>query len=191
VGDPLDQRAVALLRRLLPAQALQLELRQRQRVLAPLVDAELLRLRQDLPLRPVQRGERRHLGAQQLGRHRLEQVVDRARLVAAQDPALVGAVRGDEDDGDVAGARVLPHQARGLVPVHLGHVHVEQDERALVAQQEPQRLRAGARLHQLVPRPRQRRLERQQVRRPIVHQQDLHGLDTVHERSGGSAEMRP
>ena len=52
----------------------------------------------------AQLDEHGDLGAQHLGHDRLEQEVDRAELVAAQDALLILAIRGDEDDRRVPAA---------------------------------------------------------------------------------------
>jgi hypothetical protein len=176
VGDPLDEGSVAALRGLVAPQALQLQLRQLERVRAALVVAELLGLGEELALRAVKGGERGHLRAQHLRPDRLQEVVDAAALVPGQLLVLVLAVAGHEHDGDVAGPLVRPDQPGGLVTVQVRHVHVHEDERAALGEEEAQRLRARLRLHHLVLRRGERGAHREQVRGAIIHEQDLHAL---------------
>jgi NAD(P)-dependent dehydrogenase (short-subunit alcohol dehydrogenase family) len=59
--------------------------------------------------------------------HRLEEIVLGAHLDAARD-AVHLLHRGHHDDRDVPEARVAAQRLQHLVPVHLGHLDVEQDE---------------------------------------------------------------
>jgi len=106
------------------------------------------------------------------GIERLRQVVDAAIFVPARDVGLVAVDRGDEDDRDLSRARVGADQRRGLEAVEVRHLHVEQDDRELVDQQRLQRLAPRAGRHQPLAQRRQRRLERHQIRRVVVYQQD-------------------
>ena len=130
------------------------------------------RLRLDPLLAQEDVDEHRHLGPQDARIERLRHVVDAAVLVAARDVGRVAVDRGDEDDRDLRGARVCADQRRGLEPVELRHLHVEQDHRELVDEQRLQRLAPRAGAHQPLAERRQRRLERHQVRRVVVYQQD-------------------
>ena len=69
--------------------------------------------------------EDRDLRAQHLRLERLEEVVDRAGRVAAEDVALFLRDRREEDDRDVARPLALLDQLGGLEPVELRHLDVE------------------------------------------------------------------
>ena len=75
------------------------------------------------------------LGAEDVRVERLEDVVDGAELVAAEDIRLAARQRGEEDDRRVAGAVALADQAGGLEAVEVGHLHVEQHDREVRVQQ--------------------------------------------------------
>ena len=57
--------------------------------------------------------------------------------------ALLVAVGGDEDDGDVAGAGIDAHEFGGFVAIHAGHLHVEEDEGGVEAEDALEGLVAG------------------------------------------------
>src|SRR5439155_847662 len=65
----------------------------------------------------------------------LEHVVDRARLVAAEDVVLLLGDRRHEDDRDRARALPALDVVGGLEAVELGHLDVEQDHREIVVEQ--------------------------------------------------------
>ena len=102
-----------------------------------------------------------HLGDHGLGREGLDDVVDRAVGVALEDLLLLAAYGRDEDDGRVAGALPLADQRRRLEPVELGHLHVEEDERAILLEEEAQGLPTRARLDQALVQRFEDRLQRQ------------------------------
>jgi hypothetical protein len=112
------------------------------------------------------------LRAEDVGVERLDQVVDRAVRVAAEDVDSVAVHRGDEDDRDVAAARVLLDEAGGLEAVHVRHLHVQQDEGELAVKDLAQRLDARSGHDQLVAQRRQDRFQRHQVGRVIVDDQN-------------------
>jgi len=60
-----------------------------------------------------------------------------------------------------------------LQPVHAGHRHVQQDHREVVGEQRLERLLARTRPHQLVVEDAEDRLQRQEVLRAVVDQEDL------------------
>jgi hypothetical protein len=105
----------------------------------------------DLLAAHVQVAEDAHLGAEDLRIDRLEQVIDRALLVAFEDVGGLAAQRGDEDDGDVARLLALLDQLRRLQAVQARHLHVQQDHREGLAQQVEERVFAGAGLDQARP----------------------------------------
>ena len=102
-----------------------------------------------------------HLGDHGLGREGLDDVVDRAVGVALEDLLLLAAYGRDEDDGRVAGALPLADQRRRLEPIELGHLHVEEDERAILLEEEAQGLPTRARLDQALVQRFEDRLQRQ------------------------------
>ena len=116
--------------------------------------------------------EDRHLGAQDLRVERLEQIVDRAFLVTAEDVRRVLVYGGEEDDGDVPVAPALLDQLGGLDAVEPGHLHVHQDQGEVRLEQVPQRLLAGMRVHQLLGERLEDGCERHQIRRMVVDHED-------------------
>ena len=119
--------------------------------------------------------EHAHLRAQHVRVERLEDVVDGARRVAAEDLLAVAADRGEEEDRDVARALPLLDQARGLEAVDPRHLHVEQDHGEVPAEQLPERLLAGVRAHELLPERLEDGLEREQVLGAVVDEEDGRG----------------
>jgi len=116
------------------------------------------------------------LGEHGLGREGLDDVVDRAVGVALEDLLLLAADRGDEDDGCVAGALPLADQRRRLEPVELRHLHVEEDERAILLEEEAQRFPTRARLDQALVQRFEDCFQRQEIRLAIVDDEDRRGL---------------
>ena len=115
----------------------------------------------------------RDLRAEDLGLERLEDVVDGAGLVAAEDVRLVLRDRGDEDDRDRRRSLALLDHRRSLEPVEDRHLDVEQDHGEVGArEQDPERLLARARGDELVPERLQDRVERDEVLAPVVDEQD-------------------
>ena len=147
VGLSLRQEAVALL-------ALAAEL-------GELLLLQLFRLLPELLRLLVQLDEHGNLGAQHFGTERLEDVVDRARGVAAEDVLVVLGDRGDEDDRDVPRALALLDQHRRLETVEHGHLDVEEDDRDFVLQQPAERLLAGVGIEQVLPEGLEDRLQRE------------------------------
>ena len=76
----------------------------------------------------------------------------------------------------MAGAFARADQLGRLEAVHVRHLHVQQDGREIGVQQMTQRFGAGARQHQLLAQPIQRRLERHQIIRRVIHQQNLDAI---------------
>jgi hypothetical protein len=103
---------------------------------------------------------------------RLEHVVDRARLVAAQDLRDVGAHRAEEDDRRARAALAAADVLGRLEPVHARHLHVEQHHGEVLAEQRPQRLLAGAGGHQAHLERLEDGGQREQVLGPVVDEQD-------------------
>src|SRR5438067_8936 len=146
--------------------------------LAPLLDRDHLARPEHRLLPAEQLGlppeidEDRHLRAEDFGIERLEEVIDRALLVAAEDVRRVLVDGGEEDDGDVPVARPLLDHLRGLDAVEPRHLHVHQDEREVGLQQLPQRLLAGMRVEELLTEGVEDRIERHQIGRMVVDHQD-------------------
>jgi hypothetical protein len=80
-----------------------------------------------------------------------------------------------EDDRDVLRALTRLDQARGLEAVDPRHLNVEQDDGEVVEEELAQRLVARVRPDQRLIERLEDRLQREQVLRPVVDQQDLHG----------------
>ena len=115
-----------------------------------------------------------HLRLEHVRRERLEQVVDRADRIPAEDVTFAAIVGGEENDRHVPRPLPLAQERRRLVPVHVGHGDVEQDHGEVRAQRFAQRRAARVRAHQLVLRIAQHRLERQEVLLVIVDDENAH-----------------
>ena len=116
--------------------------------------------------------EDRHLGAQHLRHDRLEQEIDRAQIVTAEQVLFI-PIAGEEKNRDLPRSRAAADQLGGFKAVHLGHSHVQQDGREIVVQKVAERLLAGVRQHQFFAQTAERRLQRHKVLRCIVHQKNL------------------
>jgi hypothetical protein len=112
------------------------------------------------------------LGAQHERVERLEDVVDRSGLVAAGDVLDVGRQRGQEDDRRVGRALAAADERGGLEAVHPRHLHVEQDRREVLLEDRAQRLLPGPGPADPRAERGQDGLEREQVLRVVVGDQD-------------------
>jgi hypothetical protein len=157
---------------------------QRGAVLLLLEQAHLLGLGLDLLRLLEEVHEDEHLRAQDLRHHRRLDEVHRPERVAARDHRVVVAERGEEDDRRLLRALALADQGGGLEAVHARHVDVEQDHREVGLQQLLQRLAARGGLHQVLAEVAQDRLEREQLVRAVVDEQDVDLLALVAARSG-------
>ena len=181
VGLRLGQEAVALL-------ALAAELRE-------LLLLQLLRLLPELFRLLVQLDEDGDLGAEHCRAERLEDVVDRACRIAAEDVLLVLGDRGDEDDRDVLRPLALLDQRRRFEAVEHRHLDVQQDDRGIVPQQLAERLLAGVGVEEVLLERLEDGLEREQVLGPVVDEQDVAHLvarasaDVSVARTGGFAAV--
>ena len=88
-------------------------------------------------------GEHPHLGAQQFRHHRHGEIIDRARLIAAQIIGLRHMNGGNEDDRGLLEARMLADHLGQLEAVQLGHADIHQDDRDLRLEQIGQRFLGG------------------------------------------------
>ena len=119
-------------------------------------------------LAPVLIEEEADLGDHRLGRERFHHVVHGALGVSLEDLLLLAAHGGDEDDGRVAGPLSLADERRRLESVEVRHLDVEEHERAVVVQEEAERLATRARFDQPFPERLEHRLEREQIGLAIV-----------------------
>src|SRR5262249_3332311 len=110
---------------------------------------------------------------QHFGMERLEDVVHRAELVAAKYVRLVAAQRCEKNDRRVARFVALANEARGLESGEIGHLYIEQDDREFAVEERFERSGARLRLDQALAALREDRLERQQIRRLIVDEQNV------------------
>src|SRR3954447_24011702 len=99
----------------------------------------------------VQLDEDGNLRAQDVRVERLEDVVDGARLVPAENMLVVLRDRRHEDDRDVPRSLALLDQRRGFEAVHDRHLNVEQDYRGVLVQQLAQSVFAGMGREELLP----------------------------------------
>ena len=104
---------------------------------------------------------------------RLVQEVDGAAFIALEGEIHFLAGRRDEDDGDVARLLRAAHQLRQLKTIHFRHLHVEDGQREIVLQQQGQRLFARGGLVDAAVALADQRIERAQVFRQIVDDQQF------------------
>src|SRR5690606_16095381 len=104
-------------------------------------------------------------------------------LVAAEEVALVGVDRREEDYRDVRGAFARLDQLRRLEAVQPRHLDVQEDRREVAGEQLPQRLVARGGADEPFTQRLQYGFQGQQVLRPVVHDQD------VHRRAGGVRQL--
>ena len=97
--------------------------------------AQLLRLARDDAASLMQLDEHRHLAAQDFRVDRLQNIVYRADGIRARHQTLVAMNRGQKNDRHRARLFSTADQLSDLVTVEHRHLHVEQDQRKLVAQQ--------------------------------------------------------
>ena len=113
-----------------------------------------------------------HLREQGFRVEGLDDVVDRPVGVALDDLLFFTVDGGHENNRRVTRSRTFPDQSGGREAVKIGHLHVEQDQRALVVQQEPERLPPRRGSDQALPQRFEDRLEGDEVRGTIVDDQD-------------------
>ena len=135
----------------------------------------------------IELGEYLDLGAQNLRHHRHRHVIHRAHLVAAQAVDVGEMDGGDEDDRGLLEARMLADHRRQLKAVELRHADVDQHHRDVHLQEMFQRLAAGGGLDQILPELLEDDLIGEQLRRLVVHQENVDLVVRSHERSSGSA----
>jgi hypothetical protein len=116
--------------------------------------------------------EHRDLRAQDGGLERLQQIVHRAVRVPEENVREVLVDGGQEDDGDVPASRALLDQRSGLQAVQTRHLDVHQDDGQVVTQDLPERLLSRLRRQELVAEGLEERLQRDEVRRMVVDEQD-------------------
>jgi len=136
------------------------------------VDDPLLGFPLHLLVRARERHEHAHLGAQDVRRERADQVVHRAQGIPTRRLHFVG-VGGEEDDRRVRVPNPLPDEGRRLEPVHVRHVHVEEDDRGLALEEELERLAPRADRDHALAHVGQRRFDGQALGREIVDHQDV------------------
>ena len=117
--------------------------------------------------------EHGHLRPQDVRVEGLHQIVDGSGSVALEDVLGVLRDRGQEDDRNVPRPLALLDQLGGLEAVHARHLHVEQDRGEFIVQQVAQRLFARLDTDELLAQRLEDRLEREEVLRPIVDQEQL------------------
>ena len=115
--------------------------------------------------------EDRHLGAQDLGHDRSQDVVHRLERIPPRNVRLV-AEGSDEDDGRVLRPRSFPDEGCRLEPVQNRHAHVEQDDGEVLREETPERLLPGAGLDDVDAEIEEDRLERDELVRAVVDDQD-------------------
>jgi uncharacterized cupredoxin-like copper-binding protein len=112
-----------------------------------------------------------HLGAQYLGNDRRHDAVDRAERIAFRAVHCFGVCR-QEDDRRVGALLAAAYVAGGLETVHSRHVDVEQDDGEFALEHALQRFLTRLCGDDVLSQLGERAGERDQVGRPIVHDED-------------------
>ena len=135
--------------------------------------------------------EDRDLRAEDVRVEGLEDVVDGAGRIAAEDVPLVLRDRRQEDDRDRRRARAALDQLGRLEAVHVRHLDVEQDAREVAVEQLAQRGLSGLHGDELLVERLERRLERQQVLGAIVDEEDAGVIHDTHACTSDAAQHSP
>jgi hypothetical protein len=127
------------------------------------------------------------LGPQYRGNDRHRHIIDRAHLVTAQPIDVVDLDGGDENDCRPLKPRMIANHRRELKTVQLRHANIDQDDGGLVLEQKFQRLARRRCLDEVFPELAKNLFVGQQLRRLIVHQEDVdfivHGPKFLHGQS--------
>ena len=140
--------------------------------------AQRVRLPAHLGGGAIELDEHGDLRAQHVGNDGRGDVVDRAQRVAARLVDLV-AVRGDENDGRMLRAWPLTDEPRRLEAVHDRHVDVEENGSEVAGQQTAQRIAAGADADDVRPELGEHRLQRRELVRVVVDDEDVDARGNV------------
>jgi hypothetical protein len=106
------------------------------------------------------------------GVERLEQVVDRPRLVGRRHAPSIPVLGRDEEDGHHRAELACLDEPGRLEAVRARHLHVEQDEGELLFLDPLQRLRRRHRAHGADGQRLEQRLEGEKVLGPVIDDQD-------------------
>ena len=122
---------------------------------------------------PVQVDEHRYLGAQDLGQHRLEQVIHGAHFVTAKagNGILVGA--GQENDRGIARPLAAANQPRRCKAIHARHIHIQQDDGKIFLQDGPQSVLSGYRGNNIAIRAFEHHAQREEQAGIVFDDQDI------------------
>jgi hypothetical protein len=102
----------------------------------------------------------------------LDDVVDRPVGIALDDLFFLTVDGGHKNDRRVTSSRPFPDQCGRGETVEVGHLHVEEDQRAFVVQQEPERFPPRRCLDQALSQGFEGGLEGDEVRGAIIDEQD-------------------
>ena len=139
---------------------------------------------------PEQLDEDPDLRAEDVRVDRLAQVIDGAGAVAAEDVALVGRVRRQEQDRNVLRSLALLDQLCQLDAGDAWHADVEHNRRELVAQQAEERLVGRLRAHEDALGRREHDLEGIEVAGLIIDNQHLRALGSHHQQAQRYSQTR-
>ena len=123
--------------------------------------------------------EHANLRSQDVGVHRLGEIVDRPGTIAADDITVVDQVRGEEQDRHVLRPPPTLDDLRQLEAADAGHPDVEHDAGELLIEQRQQRLVSRLRPHDATAGRRQSQLERLEIGALVVDDQDLRHVGRV------------
>ena len=135
-----------------------------------------LRLALQLSLFDEQVHEHRDLRAQHIRIEGLEHVIDGAHRIALEDISVFLADGAEENDRNGARSLARLDDLGYLEAVHPRHLHVEQNRRELPFQHAAQRVGARIGANQSLTERLQNPLQRQEILRSIVHDENLDRL---------------
>jgi hypothetical protein len=113
-----------------------------------------------------------HLRAEDLRGERLDQVIDGSERVRGEDARLVRVMCGQEDDRRASVSLSLADEGCGLEAVHPAHLDIEEDDRVVATEEVAECLFAGACADERFPETLEERLERGEVGRTVVDEED-------------------
>ena len=136
---------------------------------------------------PAQLDKHRDFRSQHFGNDGLEEEVDRAEVVTAEQ-VFIALVPGQKQNRRVPGTRAAADQLGCLEAVHVRHLDIQQHRRELILQQIAQRLGSGIGEDQIFAERIQGGFQGHQILGRIIDQQDL---DLLARDGGRFVQRRP
>ena len=115
----------------------------------------------------------RHFRAQDIGRKRLEDVIDAADGITLADVDIALADGCQKNNRSMFGFVALADQRCRLESVNVGHCNIEQNNGNFIPEKILQRLRARSRFHEVLAEPLQDSFESEQILAPVVNEKNV------------------